>query len=211
MQLLMGATLPADAATEHREAYARLSNSLLEVMGIMLTELLEPDHAIRAALDVLIEMASVLEACGALDPLLGLLGTLRALVVLLPPFSRLVFVRPEGEEQERKAGAILEVLCKIVCRQLVPAEGAWETVKEELAKETLGLLGDLAWVVPDEYEAQCVSRVFGLSREDVTDRIYLQSGVRTKPSGCLVCSTCTSPSDVVPPPVGSDSGATGVT
>lgn len=164
MQLLMGATLPADAALEHREAYARLSNSLLDVMGVMLTDLLEPDHAIRAALDVLIEMADVLEACGALEPLVGLLGMLRLLVVLLPAFSRLMFVRQEGEEE--KADVILEMISKVICRHLVPAEGGWSGLKEDLAKETLGLLGDLAWVVPDEYESQYVLHSTARSRED---------------------------------------------
>ena len=166
MQLLMGATLPADVAPEHREAYARLSNSLLDVMGVMLTDLLEPDHAIRTALDVLIEMAAVLDACGTLEPLVGLLGMLRLLAVLLPAFSRLVFIRPESEEE--KADVIFEVISKVICRHLIPVEGGWTALKEELAKETLGLLGDLAWVVPDEYESQCVlhSHSSARSRED---------------------------------------------
>ncbi|EPS96293.1 hypothetical protein FOMPIDRAFT_1062315 [Fomitopsis schrenkii] len=149
MQLLMGASLPENTAPEHRDAYARLSRSLLEVMGVMLTDLLKQDHAIQSALDVLIQMADVLQACSALEPMLSLLGMLRLLVVLLPAFSRLMFVRPEGEED--KADVFLDVVCRTTCCHLAPVAGGWSAPSEELAKETLGLLGDLAWVVPDEY------------------------------------------------------------
>lgn len=180
MQLLMGASLPENTAPEHRDAYARLSRSLLEVMGVMLTDLLKQDHAIQSALDVLIQMADVLQACSALEPMLSLLGMLRLLVVLLPAFSRLMFVRPEGEED--KADVFLDVVCRTTCCHLAPVAGGWSAPSEELAKETLGLLGDLAWVVPDEYGSQYVCQYLTIpARMPLTVCIYSLGSVPSHP------------------------------
>lgn len=205
MQLLMGASLPDDTVPEHRETYARLSKSLLEGMGIMLTDLLEPDYAIQSALDVLIQMADVLQTCSMLDPLLSLLGMLRLLVVLLPAFSRLMFVRPESEEG--KADVLLDVVCRTICRHLAPMESGWSPLSEELAKETLGLLGDLAWVVPDEYESQYVCLYLVPGRLSL-NKPHIQPWTRTKSCGCFVGSYSAHSPDMVPSSISPNSSIT---
>ncbi|KAH9915682.1 uncharacterized protein B0H18DRAFT_1040417, partial [Fomitopsis serialis] len=149
MQVLMGATLPDTASQEHRDAFHRLSKSLLENLGVMLSDLVDEDHAIRTVLDILVRMADVLQACSVVAPLISLLGLLRVLVLWLPKFSRLMFARPEGAEDA--GDVIFGVVSKIICNHLAPIEGERSADFEALAKETLELLEDIAWVIPEEY------------------------------------------------------------
>ncbi|KZT65939.1 hypothetical protein DAEQUDRAFT_490691 [Daedalea quercina L-15889] len=155
MQLLMGNCLPDATSQEQREAYGRLSKSLLENMGVMLSDLVDADYVIRTVLDILVQMADVLQACAATNPLTGLVNMLRVLVLWLPTFSQLMFVRQDGAEDA--GDMIFEVMCRIICAHLTPAEGERSGEFEELARETLGLLEDVAWVISDEYDSHLAS------------------------------------------------------